>query len=272
MNAPLTPTPAYLLKVAAATDVGRVRKSNQDAHVVAALGLPDALPTNVSGDALFDLSSHPVLLAVSDGMGGAPAGDVASAMVVDALRRSLPVDSEDWSKALSEAVGRANREVWSAAQAQSSRRGMGATLTALCAVGNHAYFAEVGDSRAYLHRAGVLTLLTHDQSLVQSLVDRGKLSPEEAEKSPMKNVILAAMGQREDVPVQTGRLNLQPNDTVLVCCDGLTNEVTAEGIADVLSTASAPSIACARLVAMANDHGGRDNITVIVGKVGVSEQ
>lgn len=258
-----------MLHVAAMTDVGRVRSSNQDSLMIAPLageGLP--IVDNRAG-ATLSVEPRPVLLAVSDGMGGAAAGEVASALVVESLRRALPAESADWDASIHAAVAQANQDVWSAAQTPE-RRGMGATLTAVCVHSNEAHIAEVGDSRAYLQRGGELRQVTRDQSYVQMLLDAGAVSPDEAAQSPMKNVILSAMGIKPEIRVEVGRFRLEAGDTILVCCDGLTNEVADDDIAHVLSTARSPAEACATLVQLANDHGGKDNITVIVAQLAAS--
>lgn len=244
------------LVVAAATDPGLVRRSNEDAHVVCVVG---GEPTD---GGTFD-TEKPLLMAVSDGMGGAAAGEVASALVVDALRRHLPHDSEDWGSSLELAVERANREVWTAGR-DPQRRGMGATLTAVCVHGEDAHVAEVGDSRAYLMRDDELRLLTHDQSFVQMLLDSGAITPAEATHSPLKSVLLAAMGEKPDVSVDVSSVELRPGDRLLICCDGLSNELTAPEIHALVASSATPAEACTRLIAAANDHGGKDNITVIV--------
>ena len=173
------------LVVAAETDVGRVRANNEDAYLAAPLAAGSE-KVRPGRDGHFDAGLHPVLLAVSDGIGGNAAGEVASALVVDSLRRFLPADSSDWGVSLREAVERTNREVWDTAQAGDTR-GMGATLTAVCVHGCDAHIAEVGDSRAYLLRDGDLALLTHDQSYVQLLLDAGLLEEEEAQHSPLRH-------------------------------------------------------------------------------------
>jgi serine/threonine protein phosphatase PrpC len=144
---------------------------------------------------------------------------------------------------------------------------MGSTMTAVCVHGVHADLAEVGDSRAYLLRDGELRLLTHDQSYVQMLVDIGALKPDEAEHSPMKNVLLSAIGKDDHVKVDMGHLELRPADTLLVCCDGLSDEVAPADMCRLLKRRQPPAETCAALIAMANDHGGKDNITVIVAAV-----
>lgn len=256
-----------ILGVAAATHVGRVRTTNEDAYLVSYLGTAGDQTPAVAPERRYDTSCAPVLISVSDGMGGAAAGEVASALTIEALRRSLPPTSPDWTASLRQAVERANRAVWTEGHALSARRGMGATLTAVCVHGVTAHIAEVGDSRAYLLRRGRLSLLTHDQSYVQLLVDAGAISPAEAASSPLKNILTQAMGQSEDVRVEIGHLRLETGDVILVCCDGLSNEVTADTIRGALETTRPASAACARLIELANDNGGRDNITVVLAVV-----
>jgi serine/threonine protein phosphatase PrpC len=258
--------PRIALRVAAATDIGRVRASNEDAHVIAHLGAAGAPPLVDAPNELLDPTAKPVLLAVADGMGGHRAGQIASALAIDALRQGLPPDTPDWDDALRAAVEYANKQVWTAGQ-DPARKGMGSTLTAVCVHGVDAGLAEVGDSRAYLLRDGELRQLTHDQSYVQMLVDIGALKPSEAEHSSMKNVLLSAIGQEDHVKVDMGHVELRPADTLLVCCDGLSNEVEAVDICRVLEGRRPPAETCATLIAMANDHGGNDNITVIVATV-----
>jgi serine/threonine protein phosphatase PrpC len=125
----------------------------------------------------------------------------------------------------------------------------------------------VGDSRAYLLRGGTLVQLTHDQSHVQTLVDAGVMTPEEAERNPMKNVILQAMGSEPAVTVALGKLSLRQRDCFLICSDGLSNMVSAEEMRHVILTSSRMDVACSALVELAKKNGGMDNITVIIGGV-----
>ena len=209
-----------------------------------------------------------MLLAVSDGMGGADAGEVASALVVESLRQAM-IEAEgklDWDEATKQAVERANREVWSAARAPG-RKGMGATVTAVCVKGATAHIAEVGDSRAYLLRGGRVRQVTRDQSFVQYLVDAGALKPEEAANYPMKNVVLQAMGQKPDVQVALGRLELRRGDKLLLCSDGLSGKVTAEEMLAKIQQAPSLEAACHALVDLANERGGDDNITVVLARL-----
>ncbi|HUQ01414.1 MAG TPA: PP2C family serine/threonine-protein phosphatase [Kofleriaceae bacterium] len=250
------------MKVSARTDVGRVRTTNEDGLAVNDLASGAQIDAQ-SGDKAVDVQERGVLLALSDGMGGHQAGEIASALVLESLQAAMqqaargPIHMQ-----LEEAVKRANQTVMEAAHADN-RRGMGATLTAVFVRGGEAYIAEVGDSRAYLLRNGRLRQITRDQSLVQLMVDHGVMSPEEAKRSASKNVILQAMGLAPDVRVAIARLELRRNDRFLLCSDGVTNEVSDEELKETL-TGSPPRAACETMISLANERGGRDNSTVIV--------
>jgi len=254
------------LSVAARSDIGCVRKQNEDAFVIADL-TGDTCPP-VDATTRFRVGERGVLLAVSDGMGGHAAGDVASALVVETLRREMTeMDRPPHDVALiKRAVEQANRETWDAAQSPG-RRGMGATVTAVFVDGAFAYIAEVGDSRAYIVRGGEIEQVTKDQSYVQYLIDRGVLTEERAANSPLRNVILQAMGQSPSVQVALGKLELRQKDCLVLCSDGLTNKVTADEMRDTILRAPRLDAACAQLVEMARERGGEDNITVILGGV-----
>jgi serine/threonine protein phosphatase PrpC len=250
------------MKVSARTDVGRVRTTNEDGLAVNDLASGAQIDAT-SGDKAVDVQERGVLLALSDGMGGHQAGEIASALVLESLQAAMQQDGRGpIHLQLEEAVLRANRTVMDAAVADN-RRGMGATLTAVFVRGAEAYIAEVGDSRAYLLRNGRLRQITRDQSLVQLMVDHGVMSAEEAKRSASKNVILQAMGLAPDVRVAIARLELRRNDRFLLCSDGVTNEVTDEELKETL-TGSVPRAACETMISLANERGGRDNSTVIV--------
>jgi len=248
------------------TDIGLVRETNEDAFVIADL-TGDAL---VKGQriARFKVGQRGVLLAVSDGMGGARAGEVASALVIESMRRSMTLTPsiEPGHALVERAAETANREVWTAAR-QPGRAGMGATLTALHILGTTAHIAEVGDSRAYVLRGRSLLQVTRDQSYVQYLIDAGALTPEEAETAPLRNVILQAMGQKPEVTVALGRLELRQHDCFLLCSDGLSNAVSAEEMRHAMLAAPRLDAACATLTELAKQRGGHDNITVLLGHV-----
>jgi PPM family protein phosphatase len=254
------------LTVAGRSDTGRVRARNEDSFVVA--DLSGGSLGGQAGTARFEVGERGVLLAVSDGMGGHKAGEVASALVVQSLPQRLgelagrmPDDA-----LLERAVLEANRTVREAAHAPG-REKMGATLTALYVHGPTVHIAEVGDSRAFVVRGGVIQQVTRDQSYVQLLIDAGAVRPDQAEHSPMRGVILQSMGQEKPVRVALGRLELRRRDCFVLCSDGLSNKVAAEEIRDVLRASRSTDEACTRLVDLANERGGEDNITVIVAGV-----
>jgi serine/threonine protein phosphatase PrpC len=254
------------LTVVARTDVGLVRQSNEDAFVIADLTGGSLL--DEQRIAKFEVGERGVLLAVSDGMGGHQAGEVASALVVESLRRSLaqqPVHGPS-DALLEKAALRANLEVWQAAR-HPGREHMGATLTAVFIHDRTAYIAEVGDSRAYLVRSGAIKQVTRDQSYVQLMIEAGKMSPEEARSSEFSNVILQAMGLKEDVQIAIGRLDLRQRDCFVLCSDGLSGLVSADEIRAIVLTAGALDVVCSQLVEVAIKRGGGDNVTVICAGV-----
>jgi len=259
-----SPQGRFYLSVAGCTDVGRVRKNNEDAYVVA--DLTGGTLLDGSPHKRFDVGERGVLLAVSDGMGGAHAGEVASSLVVETLTHAFAEAPADTPRdaLMNDAIQKAHARVREAARGTAK---MGATLTAVFVHARQAYVAEVGDSRAYLVRGGEITQLTHDQSLVQILLDSGAITPEEAEHSPLRSQILQAMGHQHDVKVALGRLELRERDCLVLCSDGLTNHVSDQEIRDmVLSTR--PELAVTKLVELANERGGKDNITVVVAGAG----
>jgi PPM family protein phosphatase len=258
--------PVYL-SVAARSDTGRVREKNEDAFVVA----------DLTGGALlgqeairrFDVGERGVLLAVSDGMGGERAGEVASALVVETLTRAMATAPPDAPRdELMEAAIQKANDVVRRTASDPTHAGMGATLTAIYVRGREAFIATVGDSRAYLLRAGVIHQLTHDQSMAQLLMDQGVIGPQEAEFSPWRNVILQAMGRQSAVKVALAKLELRARDCFLLCSDGLTRTASDDKIREVIFSSPRLDAACDALVALANDRGGEDNVTVIAAGVG----
>lgn len=249
------------LHVAGRTDVGRKRPHNEDAFVIIDLAEPGRAWTGP-----VEVAGHRVVLAVSDGMGGHEAGEVASAIVIDTVVKSLAAyANQSPDQALERAVVDANQAVRAAATAQG-KEGMGATLTAVMIDGDDAWIAEVGDSRAYLLRNGQLRQLTRDQSFVQMLVDAGAITMEEAKTSPRKNVILQAIGPQPTLTAAIARLLLRRGDRLLVCCDGLSNELGDPELTAILSEPD-PVAAAEHAIAAANEHGGNDNITAIIAHV-----
>jgi protein phosphatase len=257
------------LAISGRTDVGLVRAANEDAFVVAELGAA-ALPPS-EGVARVVVGERGVLVAVSDGMGGHHGGEQASALTLESALQDLAasaVAEPDPAARLRHAVEAANRAVWSGGHGDGPQR-MGATLTAVLICGRDAIIAEVGDSRGYLLRDGQIKQITKDQSLVQVLLDAGVVKPEHAKDVVGRGVLVQAMGLKPEVKVALAKLELRQRDCLLLCSDGLSNELTEpEMLATVLG---APSLdeASARLVARANERGGHDNITVVlVGAAG----
>jgi serine/threonine protein phosphatase PrpC len=233
------------LVFAAATDVGRMRKNNEDSY----------------------LSSQPVA-AVADGMGGHSAGEVASAIAIEelaALRDRGPWANEtDATDDLKQAILRANRRIREMAARDRKLNGMGTTLVALLEDGDMVHVANVGDSRGYLLRQGELSQVTVDHSLVQELVDDGRLSPEDAERHPQRSVITRALGIDPEVEFDLFTYKLQVGDRLLLCSDGLSDVVEPAQIRKVLLKVPSAQRAARELVSVANANGGPDNITVIV--------
>jgi len=226
------------------TDTGRQRRDNEDSAYV-------RVP----------------LYVVADGMGGAQAGEVASALAVEEFRRGLPDSDEEHTtveQRLAARVRDANRRIYETAQVESEHSGMGTTLTAVYVDGSELAVAHVGDSRAYVLRDGELIRLTHDHSLVEELMRRGKLTPEQAAEHPQRSIITRALGIEPEVEVDTWTYPARAGDVVLLCSDGLTSMVEESQVADVLRTESDLDRAGERLIHAANEAGGRDNITVVL--------
>jgi serine/threonine protein phosphatase PrpC len=247
---------------AALTDVGLARANNEDAFQI----------TDLSSGAIFDQSSlaatmkvgaRGALFALSDGMGGHAGGEIASAVVISSLREGLQAGGPGQTEQrLDAAIRAANTEVVTAAK-RRNKRGMGATLTAVLVDESGAYVAEVGDSRAYLLRSGQLKQLTRDQSLVQMMIDIGLCTKQEAERSPQKNILLQAMGSEPEVHAAIGHVTLRQRDKMLLCSDGVSNAISHDELREILQ-ANDPNAACTRLVELANERGGADNLTAVV--------
>jgi protein phosphatase len=218
-----------------------------------------------------------VVLVVSDGMGGALAGDVASRMAVDSVREILVGDGGEESNGcnpglslvdcLREATIYANLEIHKKSLQDSRCSGMGATFTGAAIKGDTLDLVQVGDSRAYVIRGSQIRLATKDQSLVQQLVDVGQISEEEAETHMFRNVILQALGAQTDLTPATARMRIRQGDMLLLCSDGLSGKLRADDIQRIVAdTGDDLSEACSRLIKEANDRGGEDNITVILAR------
>lgn len=231
------------LQWGSATDPGKVRTSNEDA-----------------------LLAETGLFAVADGMGGHNAGEVASALAITTLRAALRngVTGHDHLRDL---IQQANSVIYTASLDDSTQRGMGTTLTVAAVVQgqeNLMLVANVGDSRTYLLRDGRLTRVTQDHSYVQELVNEGVISEDDARVHPRRNIVTRALGIDRNVTVDVSPLSVVTGDRLLLCSDGLVDEVDDDEIAAVLRSHGDPGVAAERLVASANSGGGRDNTSVVV--------
>ena len=260
------------LQVFAKTDRGKTRDHNEDRFLVADLTRGHA--SLLSAVREHEIGERGSLLIVADGMGGAAAGELASEMatetIYDQMTRMWGAEQEAtpqrFAYRLKEAVEVANGHIHAYAKAHPEVRGMGTTTTAVGVLGDHVYLTQVGDSRAYLIRHGQAIQLTRDQSLMQRLVEAGELTEEEAAKSERRNIILQALGPDPKVKVDLTHQEVRRGDVVVLCSDGLSGQVKKEEIADIVSRAPDLATACDRLIALANERGGPDNITVVVAR------
>ena len=233
-----------IVEEAGVTDVGRQRKTNEDSFY-------EASP----------------VFAVADGMGGARAGEVASRIAVAAFEEGVDPSASPEHE-LTRIAKEANRRIHEMAREDESRAGMGTTLTAVIVGEKEVAIGHVGDSRAYRMRDGVLERLTTDHSLVEEYVRRGELTREAAETHPQRSIITRALGPEPDVDVETLTFPAADADVYLLCSDGLTGMVSEERMGQVLGAGASLDQAAQELVDLANANGGRDNITVVVFRVG----
>ena len=242
------------------TDTGQVRNNNEDNLWAAPLDAVDSSSGDSEGESETPFPG--TLLAVADGMGGALAGEVASRLAVETLagemarrsrdRQPETADREGFGEILRGAIEAANACIRGEGESNPQRRGMGTTLTTVWIHANRAEIAQVGDSRAYLFRAGHLRQLTKDQSLVGKLIDDGIITEDEAERMAGRNIIIQALGTDEPLDIPHETEVLQPGDTILLCTDGLTGVVNNDDLEEQLRQGGTPPEVCARLVALAN--------------------
>ncbi|HWE66156.1 MAG TPA: Stp1/IreP family PP2C-type Ser/Thr phosphatase [Acidimicrobiales bacterium] len=241
-----------VLRSGSATDVGRRRRINQD------------LPLEATN-----------LFAVADGMGGHVAGEVAARVAVDALLDGFSRDPT--AAGLQGAFTQANRAVWQQSMDNSDLRGMGTTLTAMALVGGAdgrdlLALANVGDSRAYVFSEGHIRQITADHSLAEERMRHGEITEAEAAVHPQRHILTRVLGASPEVDTDMWELQLRAGDRVVLCSDGLSNEVGLDELGEVLATVPDPDEAAQKLVELANDHGGNDNITAVVIDVLIGEE
>lgn len=236
------------MKVAwgASSHVGMVRQQNEDAYI-----------------------AQNTVFAVADGMGGHNAGEVASSLAIAGLRDAALANFTS-AEALVAAINAANATIHQASGGPSEQRGMGTTLAALAPLAatesepQRVVVANVGDSRAYLWRSDELKQVSADHSYVQELLSEGLITADEARVHPRRNIVTRALGIEGDVTADSWVLPMIVGDRYILCSDGLVDEVDDERIAALLRTTTDPQVVAERLVQMANDNGGRDNVTVVV--------
>jgi len=269
----------------ATSHIGRVRKGNEDNYLLLHISDVKAwMSSQEPGEFVvesqkFEIDDNGVILAVSDGMGGALAGEVASKMAVETVsQKFLDEDTEktiapenyndSLVSKLYEATVYANYLIHHQGRTDPQFQGMGATFTGIGITPETIDLIQVGDSRAYLVREKKIYQITKDQSLVQQLIDAGQIQPEEAETHSLKNVILQALGAQNEIYPVAARLYPQQNDVLLLCSDGLSNKIGGSDMQRIIcENFNQLQLAAAELVKEANERGGEDNITLILVKL-----
>ena len=274
-----------IVETHATSHIGRIRKGNEDNYLLLNISGAKAWMSSQDPDEFviesqkFEIDDSGIVLAVSDGMGGALAGEVASQMAVETVsKKFLDEDpektiapqnfSDSLIGTLYEATLYSNHLIHQQGRSDPQYQGMGATFTGIGITHEAVDLIQVGDSRAYLVRNGNIYQITKDQSLVQQLIDANQISAEEAEHHALKNVILQALGAQSEIFPVAARLMPNHDDILLLCSDGLSNKVSGVEMQKiVLDHLGQLEIACAELVKKANENGGEDNITVILAKI-----
>lgn len=243
------------MKIWGLTDTGKVREVNQDSYYIG-----------------LQKEDEQAAVVVCDGMGGAKAGNIASAMAVqifsDRVKESTkPKMTHAYMKSiLTSSIEEANRCIYEQSQTQNEYHGMGTTVVALLADGENIVLGNIGDSRAYLVSGGEITRITTDHSVVEEMVTRGEISREQAKSYPGKNLITRALGTDKEISCDLYELAVSKGDCILLCTDGLTNTVDDQEILYEIYNVNDPVTCCERLIAIANARGGPDNITAVLLK------
>jgi protein phosphatase len=248
------------------TDIGLHRTKNEDGFVIRDLTRETTFEPAVVVEQ--PVGARGILFAVCDGIGGHHAGEVASSLALDTLETEMQLLSNACPRPelFKKAVEAVNRRVWTEASVHPKLSGMGTTLTAAVICQKRVLIAHVGDSRAYFARGGRVEQITKDQSIAGQLVASGAMTEEQAQETPFRHVLLQAVGTKEKVEIALDGIDLVRGDTLLLCSDGLSGKV---GITDLAGHLAGDDLkACGdALVALANERGGEDNITVIIARV-----
>lgn len=278
-----------IIEIYATSHVGRVRRGNEDNYLLLNLSTSESLTSSQDANEFvvesrkFEVEEQGVVIGVSDGMGGALAGEVASEMTVETVLKRLADDDPEKTMAPDAAQGSlverlydatvfANHLIHRQGRSDPQYNGMGATFTGAGVTHDGVDMVQVGDSRGYLVRNAKIYQVTKDQSLVQQLIDSGQISEKEAETHTLKNVILQALGAQNEVYPVPARLIPQRGDILLLCSDGLSNKLPAEDLLKIVNdNQNDLEAACVRLVKEANERGGEDNITVVLARLSGSD-
>ncbi len=271
------PSGEVRLEFAGVTDVGKVREHNEDQYLICTMHKHmRVMDTSLESIQGLGLTSDSVayLAVVADGVGGHSAGEEASRLTIEQVATYVthgmncyytrdPDQDEEFQTQLRDAVDRCHNVVLS--EAEAGRKGMATTLTLLLLMWPRAYIAQVGDSRAYLLREGELVRLTRDQTVAQEMYDKGIISTTSMKRSPMRNVLTSAIGG-SSIRSATTLVDLALGDVLLLCSDGLSDMVGDDTMTECLLQHEQPADACRALVGDALASGGRDNVTVVVGR------
>lgn len=243
-------------KLGVATDIGKRREVDEDSVLAAEVA--------VGSESVLRSAR---LLAVADGMGGHARGEEASRMAISAIAREvLPrlLSGAPPAELLADGIRGAHRDVLAHVESRPEARGMGTTAVCALVRGGEAHLANIGDSRAYVVSPDGIRRVTRDHSHVQELVDAGEITEKEARTHPRKNVITKAIGATPDAEPDTMRLALEPEESLVLCCDGVTAHLTDEDIMDAVLNKGEPQEACDYIVNTANKRGGTDNISLVI--------
>jgi protein phosphatase len=262
-----------LAELFGSSNVGLIRHDNQDSFMIANLETGDI--ATIGAPALVSVHTAPFILIVADGVGGAASGALASSIATETVLSEL---HRWWHKVpkrtpeaieveLKRVIDIANRNIFRKANESPEHHGMGTTATLALVLESEAFIAQVGDSRAYLVRKGTAKQLTKDQSFVQRLIDAGRMTRKEAEQSEHRNIILQALGPEEKVVMDFYRVKLENDDYLVLCSDGLSNQVSPEEIARITRGAARPAEICEALIEEAMHTGAPDNVTVITARL-----
>ncbi|WP_130806843.1 Stp1/IreP family PP2C-type Ser/Thr phosphatase [Senegalia massiliensis] len=242
------------MKYGACTDVGKVRKSNQDSYYI---NYNNSLP----------------VFAVADGMGGHNGGEIASSITVEVIKNNVDIylnrvmeEKYNIKKFIRKTLELSNEEIYNTAKKNKEYKGMGTTVTMGAIINDILYIGHIGDSRAYILRGDTLKKITEDHSLVAELLKKGSITKEEAINHPQKNIITRALGTDKNADIDIFSYCLEKNDVILFCTDGLTNMINEYEIKEIINNSSEIQEVCETLVNIANKNGGYDNSTAVIIK------